>query len=305
MRPTVKIIEDSVSPQGERLTSVLFSNPRFVHADFMTHRVFSRNGRSSRAVPTKRLLAEPIVEPLFYGANKSGMSAGAELTGWRYLLARGTWLGMANLTKLGVRVLHLAGLHKQWANRPLEWFGKIDVLVTSTDWTNFMALRDDSGAQPEIRALAKEIRIALAESTPRALQPGQWHMPFVSDEERATLPIPEQLVLSTARCARLTIEPFDGNADYDAEKARFERLVVSQPVHASPAEHQATPDIATSSVKQPWKNAHLHGNFRGWVQHRKLLQNEAVFDEPYSGKALFPQETGPQPDPNVTPAEAA
>ncbi len=71
-------------------------------------------------------------------------------------------------------------------------------------------------------------------------------------------------MLSTARCARLTIAPFDGNADYDAEKARFERLVVSTPVHASPAEHQASPDFATSLAKQPWKNAHLHcGNFRG------------------------------------------
>jgi hypothetical protein len=289
MRPTVKIIEDSVSPQGERLTTVLFSNPRFVHADFMTHRVFSRNGRSSRAVPTKRLLAEPIVEPLFYGSNQSGMSAGAELSPLRRFIARTTWLGMAHMTKLGVRVLHLAGLHKQWANRPLEWFGKIDVLVTSTDWTNFMALRDDTGAQPEIRALAKAIRIELAESTPRVLQPGQWHMPFVSMEERETLTIQEQLVLSTARCARLTIAPFDGNADYDAEKARFERLVVSTPVHASPAEHQASPDFATSLAKQPWKNAHLHGNFRGWIQHRKMLANEAVFDEPYSGKALFPQ----------------
>jgi len=288
MQPIVQVIEDSVSPQGERLTTVLFSNPRMTHADFMTHRVFSRNGRSSRAVPTKRLLAEPIVEPLFYGSNKSGMAAGEELTGWRRLLARAVWVGTARLTKLSVRLLHFAGLHKQWANRPLEWFGKIDVLVSSTDWANFMALRDEAGAQPEIQALARAIKTALDASSPRVLVAGQWHMPFVSEEERETLSTSEQLVLSTARCARLTIEPFDGNADYAAEKARFERLVVSTPVHASPAEHQATPDVWTG-LRQPWRSPHLHGNFRGWVQHRKLLNSEAVRDQPYSGKALFPR----------------
>ncbi|MGF6250498.1 hypothetical protein ABID82_005068 [Methylobacterium sp. PvP062] len=280
------IIEDSVSPQGERLTTVLLSYSRFVHSEMMTHRVFSRNGRSSRAVPTKRLLAEPIVEPLFYGSNKSGMAAGEELTGWRYWLARAVWVGTARLTKLSVRLLHFAGLHKQWANRPLEWFGKIDVLVTSTDWANFFALRDEAGAQPEIEALARAIKAALDASSPRVLQPGQWHMPFVTLAERETISANEQLVLSTARCARLTIEPFDGNADYEAEKARFERLVISKPVHASPAEHQATPDVFTG-LRQPWKHPHLHGNFRGWIQHRKLLDSEAVFDQPYAGKALF------------------
>lgn len=289
MLPIVQVIEDSVSPQGERLSTILFSNPRMTHSDFLTHRVLSRNGRSSRAVPTKRLIAEPIVEPLFYGSNKSGMAAGEELTGWRYLLARAVWVGTAKLTKVAVRLLHFAGLHKQWANRPLEWFGKIDVLVSSTDWANFMALRDDEGAQPEIQALAREIKAALDASSPRVLQPGQWHMPFVSEDERATLSVSDQLVLSTARCARLTIEPFDGNAAYEAERARYERLVVSRPVHASPAEHQATPDVYKAGLRQPWGSPRLHGNFRGWVQHRKLLENEAVFDQPYSGKALFPR----------------
>jgi hypothetical protein len=148
-----------------------------------------------------------------------------------------------------------------------------------------MALRDDAGAQPEIEALARAIKEAMDASSPRVLRPGQWHMPFVSEEERATLSVSDQLVLSTARCARLTIEPFDGNASYEAERARYERLVVSRPVHASPAEHQATPDHYYPDLNQPWASPCLHGNFRGWVQHRKLQENEAVFDEPYSAEA--------------------
>lgn len=286
MTLSVKVIEDSVSPQGERLITFLLRYPRLVHSEIMTHRAFSRNGRSSRAVPVKRLLKEAVVMPLFFGANKPGMSSGDELTGWRLLAAKAVWLGMAQLNKLGVRALHGLGLHKQWANRPLEWFGCIDVLISSTDWANFYALRLDKGTQPELQTLAGLMEGAAGASSPRVLQPGQWHMPFVSEAEREILSTNEQLVLSTARCARLTIEPFDGNADYDAERARFERLVVAAPVHASPAEHQATPDVFTG-LRQPWKNPHLHGNFRGWVQHRKLLNSEAVFDQPYVGKALF------------------
>ena len=285
MKPTAIVIEDSITESGERCLSILTRHARMIHAEVLTHRTFGRNGRSSRAVPVKRLLQEPILEPLFYGANQAGMSAGGELTGWRYYLARLTWLGLAHLTKAGVRVLHFAGLHKQWANRPLEWFGAIDCLITSTDWANFLALRDHEAAQPEIRALAQAVKVAIDASTPKLLKPGMWHMPFVSMDERASFSIQEQLVLSTARCARLTFAPFDGKADYAAEQARYRRLVVDTPVHASPAEHQATPDEPGRFSDRPYKNPHLHGNLRGWIQHRKLLANEAVFDAPYKLKA--------------------
>ncbi|MCP1539988.1 FAD-dependent thymidylate synthase [Methylorubrum extorquens] len=298
---SARVIEDSLSPSGIRLLSIQLRYPRFIHAEFMTHRVFNRNGRSSRAVPVLRLLKESIVLPLFWGSNKPGMSAGDELPTWRKFLAKAIWVGMAHMNKLGVRALHWVGLHKQWANRPLEWFGSIDVLVTATDWANFLALRLDNGAQPEIRVLAQKIREAMDASTPRLLQPGQWHLPYVSENERATLVIQDQLVLSTARCARLTIEPFDGAGDMVAEKARFDRLVVSQPVHASPAEHQATPDVPGILSRNPWKAAHLHGSLRGWIQHRKLLANEAVFDGAYDGDVTIPEAAN---DPSA-PAAAA
>ncbi|TXN08960.1 hypothetical protein FV222_00375 [Methylobacterium sp. WL103] len=282
MTITARVVEDSLSPDGIRLTTFLLRYPRFIHAEVMTHRVFSRNGRSSRAVPVKRLLLESIVQPVGYEANRPGMTSVAPLTGWRKVVAQATWLGMAHLNKLGVRILHGVGLHKQWANRPLEWFGCIDVLVTATDWANFFALRLDKGTQPELQILAGLMDAAMVQSSPRLLSPGQWHMPFVDENERATLTIAEQLVLSTARCARLTIEPFDGNADYAAERARYERLVVSTPVHASPAEHQATPDEKHffRDVER-WKQPHLHGNFRGYVQHRQLLKNHVVADDLY------------------------
>jgi hypothetical protein len=100
--------------------------------------------------------------------------------------------------------------------------------------------------------------------------------------ERETLSLETLKMLSTARCARLSYAPFDGEASYEAELKRFEGLVVNRPVHASPAEHQATPDAAypeANITRQPqYKNPKFHGNFRGWIQHRKLLDNEQVSD---------------------------
>lgn len=271
VKPVATIIEDSchASDPTNRAITVHVKYPRMVHAEVMTHRVFGRNGRSSRAVPVTKLLLEPIVEPAFYGANIPGMSAGEVLRGWRYLLARGTWLGMAQMTKLGVKVLHFAGLHKQWANRPLEWFGQIDVLITSNQWENFFALRLDEGAQPEIRLLAMAIYEAMCASTPRKLAPGEWHLPYVNADERATLSLEECKKLSVARSARITHKPFDGNDTLEAEMARYARLMLSMPVHASPAEHQLTPDRQIGLTGfQRWRDQKMNGCTPGWVQHR-------------------------------------
>ncbi|PZU95486.1 MAG: thymidylate synthase [Chelatococcus sp.] len=282
MQPTATIIEDSISPDGIRLTTIQLRYWRPIHSEFMTHRVFGRNARSSRAVPVMALLREPIVEPLHYGMNRPGMQAVEKMTGLRLFAARMIWRGMARMTRLGVRGLVALGGHKQWANRPLEWFGCIDVLATATDFANFYGLRLDGGAQPEMRALAEAMKAAMDQSRPKVLLPGQWHLPYVTSEERATLSLADQRKLSTARCARLTYKPFDGAGDIASETARHDRLVVSRPVHASPAEHQATPDIAI--VDQPgsdrvWEKPQLHGNLRGWCQYRKMLPNEAI-EEP-------------------------
>lgn len=273
MDPIVKVIEHSISPDGVEACTIQTRYWRPIHAEVMTHRKFGRNARSSRAVPVAKLLKEPIIEPMFYGANQSGMTSGEKLGGWRYLLARGTWLSLAAVTKLAVRILNFAGLHKQWANRPLEWFGSIDVLITSTSWKNFDTLRISGFAQPELHHLANLMKEARLASTPKMLLPGEWHLPYVTDEERRNMSLEECKVLSVARCARLTYKPFDGGDSYVDERKRYERLVVSQPVHASPAEHQLTPDMKFDGN---WMNPRLHGNTEGYIQLRKLLPNEFV-----------------------------
>lgn len=294
----VKVIADSISPQGIRLPTIHARYWRSIHAELMTHRVFSRNARSSRAVPSRVLLTEPIFIPVF-GMNKPGMQSDIVAPMELQEKWRREWQDLAAVCRDHVERWAAEGMHKQHANRPLEWFGWIDVLISSTEWENFFALRVSEYAQPEFNELAQAIRAALDASTPELLQPGQWHLPYVDVRDRKAIshqlglrldlyndmPCEEVLDMmkrvSTARCARLSYEPFDGNADYESEVKRYEKLVVSQPVHASPAEHQATPDRLFTRYKddsQRWQHPELHGNFHGWIQNRKTIPNEAVHE---------------------------
>ena len=86
MNATARVIADSVNPAGQRLTTVQVRYWRAVHAELMTHRAFSRNASSSRAIPVRKMLAQVWGDPagpLRWGANQSGMQAEQELTGWR------------------------------------------------------------------------------------------------------------------------------------------------------------------------------------------------------------------------------
>lgn len=278
--PQADLILHSIGPSGQQLYTFHARYWRPIHSEVMTHRKFGRNARSSRAVPTPKLLREPIVTPLVWGGNQSGMQSESELRGWRLLLAKVTWSALARITRVGVRVLYFAGLHKQWANRPLEWFGQIDVLITTSDLNNWFALRDHSAAQPEIRELARDMHYEIERSKPKTLALGEWHLPFVTDEERSLMPIDIQLQLSVARCARISYKPFDSSQiNITADLELYDKLLVQQPLHASPAEHQARPDYrhpANKAGKHKWRDPHLHGNLTGWVQYRKTLPNEWV-----------------------------
>lgn len=276
----VKMIADSISPQGVRLSTLHARYPRMVHSELMTHRVFSRNGRSSRAVPSLTLIKENLYIPHFL-KNKSGMQATEELDPQLRMEFEEEWKHLAELTQRQVESWTKRGMHKQWANRPLEWFGYIDVLISSTDWQNFIYLRDDKDAQPEMRDVAHMINHMLKMNNPLSLKPGEWHLPYITREEEINPKI-DSLTLkkvSAARCARISYKPFDGNADIDSELRRYDNLITSLPPHASPTEHQATPDKRiNSSTPWPerWENPKLHGNFTGWIQHRKLIANESV-----------------------------
>ena len=278
-----KIVADSVSPEGIRLSTLALKYPRWIHAEFMTHRVFSRNASSSRAVPSRRLCALEREYPLWWGTNVPGMQSGGRLSDEQAAKARAVWDRMADACAAGVAELAEIGVHKQWANRPLEWFTSISVLVSSTSFENFFGLRWHPDAQPEIEELARQIYAALRASTPRAVQPDDWHLPYVAEEEAERLGLDVARRCSAARCARVSYLNHDGSVPSVAKDLdTFAKLVGApdappRPLHASPMEHQATPDRRTDPARaDSWQRPAEHGNFRGWRQFRKTLPREQI-----------------------------
>ena len=288
---SAQVIEDSISEDGVRLTSLQLRFPRFILAELNTHRQISKNARSTRAVPTLKLIDEVRLTPFIpvkWLKNKPGMQATEPMSPEDAVKAEAIWRQAAASAADYAEALFALGLHKQWAGRVLEPFMWVDSLVSSTHWANFEALRAHPDAQPEIELLAEAIIEARANSKPVLLKQGQWHLPYCTFGEKVraedTGDYSEALKLSTARCARVSYMPFDGNASVDKEIERYFNLVGSTPIHTSPAEHQATPDkrrIVAGSVlfgRKEWESPELHGNFFGWKQHRKTIPNNYVPD---------------------------
>lgn len=268
---------------GTTLFTIHARYPRIFHSELMTHRDFSRNAGSSRAKPIMKVIKEvwnaPFV-PWHWGRNQKGMQAGEEITGWKLKVARGVWIGMSKIACVAAFALDKLGFHKQIPNRLLEPFTFIDVLISSTKWENFLHLRHHKDAEPHFQDLAWLFKLALKDATPQILEEGQWHLPYVSWSERR-LPLDVQIKLSVARSARISYAPFDGDASIEKEIARYELLVGSSPLHASPAEHQAQADKGNAIYLKPgsysWDNEALSGNFDGgFIQYRKTLPGEVV-----------------------------
>ena len=282
MNISAKIIADSVSPDGIRITTLELEYPRFIHAEFMTHRVFSRNAASSRAIPVAKVIEQVRNDPampVHWGKNQPGMQAAGELGGDVLAVAQQHWRAAAlNAADIAEGLAEL-GLHKQVANRILEPFQRMKTVVTATEWYNFFELRCHPDAQPEIQVLACAMRDAMAASTPTKLGFGEWHLPYVesmvSDTGDGTrhygakgeLSLTEALKISASCCAQVSYRKLDDSLD--KALGVYERLVGSVPFHASPFEHQATPVLPD----KVFVDNYLCRNFRGWVQHRALLED--------------------------------
>lgn len=272
-----KIIEDSISPTRARLVTYQLRYPRFIHAELMTHRLFSRNASSSRAIPVKRLLRdienEPAM-PVYWGKNQRGMQAHEEMDAFQISACEKLWLEARDNAISYAQALDSMGLHKQLVNRITEPWSHISVVCTATEWDNFFMLRCHPDAQPEIKVLAEQMRDLYYSATPRALDPGQWHLPYVKDEERFApgsynksgklKNVGNLIRASIARCARVSYLTHDKKEpDLDLDIVLHDRLFDSK--HLSPFEHVATPNADPTL----WS-----GNFCGWVQYRKTLKNE-------------------------------
>ena len=291
---SAKIVADSIA-NNVRLTTMELKFHRFILPEFNTHRMFSRNASSSRAIPVEKMLEQvkdtPAL-PVYWGKNQPGMQAKEEIDDTEKVLARHEWRMAARYAMDKATWMATYGVHKQVVNRLLEPFQYIKVIVTATEYTNFFKLRMHPDAQPEIAFLAIKMQEAMANSVPVELEHGEWHLPYVDRNEfqisgtYSGLPYIEidytkAIKCSVARCARVSYLNHDASSpDIEKDIALADRLLKDG--HLSPFEHQATPmkHIHYTECEQRWERGVTHtdimsrqwsGNFRGFLQYRQML----------------------------------
>lgn len=269
---SVKIVADSITTYGKRITTFELEYPRFIHSEVMTHRVLSKNSSSSRAIPFKTMLkfvwSNPA-GPIYWGKNKPGMRADEELTGFRKFFAEKMWYATGKIVCGLAWIMSFSGVHKRHINRMLEPWSYIKIVCTGTEWDNFFHLRCHEDAQPELRQLALEMREAIEKSTPKVLKIGEWHLPYMEDFNIVEIPfkdndvsLDEAKMISVSLCAQVSYR----KQDFSIDKAKkiYSMLIDGDIVHASPFEHIATP--SGNSVSSS-------GNFKGWIQYRQQIPN--------------------------------
>ena len=305
---SAEIIADSISAEGKRITTFVLEFHRFILPEFNTHRLFSRNAASSRAIPVSKMIEHMMynsAEPVHWGRNQSGMQAKEELEQPLKIRVQQTWAEAKFNAIDASNKMHNEGAHKQIVNRILEPFQMIRVVCTATEYDNFFYLRYHADAQPEISQLAECMWLAREHSVPEVLQPEEWHVPFVntsrdaagkryywnfiSETEKVEISLEDALKVSASCCAQVSYRKLDTSL----EKALdiYNKLVTMKPVHASPFEHCATPmqvrDLQNDKVNLPmasatWEKGITHtdikgimwsGNFCGWIQYRQLIPN--------------------------------
>lgn len=284
---------------------------RYIHSELMTHRTFSRNAASSRAIPVSKmidLVRTSPATPIHWGKNQAGMQASEECDNKVWVepvisncsddCFNGTpleaWLNTVENVAHQADNFSKAGYHKQITNRLLEPFQMIKVVVTATEWDNFFWLRFHKAAQPEIQELARCMLVAKKRSVPEVLQVGEWHTPYVDhwrddsgglmygvkvDKESKYYPIQwlnwvDALKVSSSCSAQVSYRKTDDSLE-KADKV-WQMLTTDERIHSSPTEHQATPINPKSShgvTHLCYNGKNWSNNFCGWIQHRALIAN--------------------------------
>lgn len=316
MNIDASILTDSISLEGIRLTTMEATYPRFIHAEALRHRMFSRSVASSRAIPTERIIEQvtndPFV-PVTFNERVKGMGVGTVLEGTAALTSRKAWLYAKDKAVQAAHILVDQNNDKSRVNRLLEPFMWLTEIITATEWDNFFGLRDHEAAQPEFQTLARQIREVYEDGAGKEaeLHEGEWHMPltelgdeFIEASETGNWDTFKRI--SASRVARVSYVRHQDEETHEETLKRATRLIDAIPPHLSPAEHVARPFNAEErevlgTATQPVINASVMaavrgdevqarvydtmirqmefcGNFRGWVQFRAEI--------PYQDNAL-------------------
>ena len=305
------VIADSKNEFGQRITTFIITFPRYLLAEFNTHRMLSRNSASSRAIRFEKMVQSVMENPFIPSRwqkdhpGMQGVEYFDEIDSKEFVRM---WLSARDSAVGHAQILNHQKVTKQIANRLLEPFMYHTCLVTGTEWENFFALRAHEAAEIHFQDLAEKMLVAINESTPKQLKAGEWHIPFADD----LVNIAEDAVRSTAyesmdkddklfeefmikiatvRCARISyVTPGStSKMDYKADLELHDRLFSSG--HWSAFEHCAR---AMNEEEYEYNTMHNHitdahvncstqslaqaqgwcGNFKGFIQYRKMFVSE-------------------------------
>jgi hypothetical protein len=278
-----KMVLDSIGPVGKRLSTVEIRYPRFIHSEILTHRDRCRNSASSRAIPwpkmKERIINYPVI-PIYWGSNQKGMQTGEEISEEKRDEANRIWLEARDFCVKAAEKLHELGVHKSLVNRVTEPWMWITVVMSATEWKNFFRLRCHPDAEIHFQKIAGMIREALNQSVPQQLRVGEYHLPYIEDDDIDLIRTAKEEYLeygilyllkrcSTARCARVSYTPFDSDKKNILEDLRIAKQLIERSddvIHASPLENVA--QCCDTLVRS--------GPFIGWKQFRKEFANENV-----------------------------
>ena len=315
MKTKVELVEGSIGPNGIPLLTYLCTYPRIIHAEMMTHKMLNKNASSNRAIPGMKQLentqANTFTPSVFQKLHK-GMQGSEAFEGEELEKVQDWWRRSAINAVISAGEGIELGVTKQLTNRWLETPGYITVVITGTEWANFFGLRCHQDAEIHIQELAYQMKDLYLHAKIGGgltqLEEGQWHLPFVTAEEKSTLDIEVQKKLSVARCAWTSYKTPEGKIP-SLERALkiYDQLYTSQPMHASPFEHQgqALPKFFYNEMEYHESHSELSigeipkgvelrvksnldmelwsSNFRGWIQFRKTLDHECINNIPEEG----------------------
>ena len=304
-----RIVADSINKNGNRITTFELEYHRFIHSEIMTHRLFSRNAMSSRAVPVSKMIEQVRnnpATPIHWGKNQAGMQAANVLVDESLENAKRQWEQSAIYAACQAEIMSNIGAHKQIVNRLLEPFQMMKTILTATEFDNFFWLRCDPDAQPEIQELANCMFEAMNQSQPEVLESGQWHTPYVehvfkggnfesyclTDEDDNIIKLlteEEAKAISASCCAQVSYRTL--NNTYEKAMDIYDKLASGRKVHASPFENVAKAmkysNISQLEFNEEWEKGVTHvdkngdfcsGNIKGFIQLRQTMEGTVCWN---------------------------
>ena len=251
----VKVLLDSVNPYTNvRLTTLHCVYPQFIHQQVLTHRMFSRNSSSLRAISFDRADSEFDTVYPTWTLEKKGMQGPLVEDFKTKLMADCIVDEMDNFVSSRCARLEELGIHHQDINNYLRPFQNIHTVITATDFENFFQQRLHESTKPDMQRLAQLIYDALEESKPEETI---WHTPLISDLLESTYTNKQLELISAARLARISYFKWQDDPQKDLELAK--KLIENN--HPSPFEH-----IAFAQQDNEY-----YGNFKSWKQLRHIL----------------------------------